>query len=162
LCFALDVAADRGSAAVAVAAPGYVEVVDHRPGVDWLLARCVELSTAYGAPFAVDRFGAAGPTVDALDRAGVPLIVMKAGDVANSAAGFLDALNAGTVDVYPHPALTDALEGAALRPLGDSGGFAWARRLASAPVAPLVATSHALWGVSHLAPEEIRPVAAAM
>jgi hypothetical protein len=162
LCFAVDVAADRGSAAIAVAAPGYVEIADHRPGLEWLIPRCVELSTVYGAPFAADRFGAAGPTVDALERADVPLIVMKAADVANSAAGFLDAINAGTVDVYPSPALTDAVDGAAIRPLGDSGGFAWARRLAAAPVAPLVAASHALWGVSHLAPDEVKPIAAAM
>lgn len=169
LCFSLDVAADRGSAAIAIASPpdsitgrAYLECVDHRPGLEWLIPRAVELSAAYGAAFAVDRFGAAGPTVDALERAGIPLLVMKAGDVANAAAGILDAIHAGTVDVYPSPALSDAVDGAAMRPLGDSGGFAWARRLAAAPVAPLVAASGALWGALHLEPEPARPVAAAL
>ena len=160
LCFSPDVAADRGSAAVAIATPGrYVELVDHRPGLDWLLPRCLELRAAYGAPFAVDRFGAAGPTVDALEHAlgADALIVMKAGDVANAAAGLLDAIIDSTLTVYPSPALTDAVDGAAQRPLGDSGGFAWARRLAAAPVSPLVAISHALWGALHPDP---RPGAA--
>jgi hypothetical protein len=164
LCFSLDVAADRGSAAIAVATPGrYVELVDNRPGLEWLIPRCLELHAAYpGAGWAADRFGSAGPTVDALERAGVALVVMKAGDVANAAAATLDAIVDGSLTVYPSPALTETVEGAAQRPLGDSGGFAWARRLAAAPVAPLVAISHALWGAHHLAPEPPRPVAAAL
>jgi hypothetical protein len=163
LCFSLDVAADRGSAAIAVATPtGYVELVDNRPGLDWLVPRCVELHAAYAAPFAVDRYGAAGATVDALDRTGLPLLVMKSADVANAAAGLVDAITAGPLTVYPSPALTDAVDGAAIRPLGDSGGFAWARRTAAAPVAPLVAVSGALWGAHHLAPEPAKPVAAAL
>ena len=167
VCFSLDVAPDRGSAAIAISVPpdttrpAYVEVVDVGPGVEWLVDRCLERFAVYGAPFAVDRYGAAGPTVDALERAGVPLLVMKAGDVANAAAGFLDAVTSHALDVYPSPDLTDAVDGAAQRTIADTGGFAWSRKAAAAPVPPLVAASHALWGALHLTPE-VRPVAAAL
>ena len=108
--------------------------------------------------FAADRFGAAGPSVDALERAGVPLLMMKAGDVANAAAGILDAITAGTPSPStPSPALTDAVEGAAHTHPSGHGGFAWARRLAAAPVAPLVAASHALWGSNTSPPRKRDP-----
>lgn len=149
-CLGIDVAADRGSAAIAIAtAGGYLEVIEVRPGVEWLVPQALALSRTYAAPVAGDRYGATGPTMDALERAAGDRMVMAAGDTANAAAGFLDALAAGRLEVYPSKPLSEAVAGAVKRPLGDSGGFVWARSAAAAEVAPLRACCAALWGSLH-------------
>ena len=74
---------------------------------------------------------------------------MSTGDVANAAAGILDAVHHRALRVAPSPALSDAVEGAAQRAIGDTGGFAWSRRGSAAPVVALVAASGALWGARH-------------
>jgi hypothetical protein len=159
-CVSVDVAPDRGSAAIAIAtAAGYVEVTDTRPGTGWVVDRALELSRRHSAPIAVDRFGAVGTVADALERAAADLLVMTAADVANAAAGMLDGITGRTLTVYPSVALSEAVDGAAQRPLGDSGGFAWSRKASAAPVAPLVAASNALWGALHLPPPGQKPAA---
>jgi hypothetical protein len=163
VCFALDVEADRSSAAIDVASPaGYLEVVEHSPGLDWAAARLLELQARYAAPIAVYRYGAAGVVVDELERAGAQLLIMNAGEVANAAAGFSDRVTTRTLQVIPNPALTAAVDGAVRRALGDTGGFHWSRRGSAAPVAPLVAGSNALWGALHLPPPDIKPAVYAM
>lgn len=51
--FALDVATDQSSATVAVAWRGadglaQLSIADHRPGVDWVITRAVELARTWG------------------------------------------------------------------------------------------------------------------
>lgn len=167
LCFALDVSADRTAGVIAVGGPGrHVEIVELRPGTEWMPQRALELSAAHGAPIVLDSVGAVGTVKDVIERM-IPtwqrdrdLLVMKTQDVANAAAGFLDAVLNGTLRVWPHPALTAAVEVALTRPLGDSG-FAWDRRRSSESIAPLVAASAALWGSEHLPPTPARPSASA-
>jgi hypothetical protein len=163
VCLAFDVTPARDGAAIAVAdAHGYLAVIEQRPGVEWLEARLRELQHTHGAPIACDRYGAAGPTVDALDRAGAQLLVMGTGDVANAAAGFIDAVHHHALAVVPSAALSDAVEGAAQRPIGDTGGFAWSRKGSAAPVVALVAASAALWGARHAPDPGPIPAAYAM
>ena len=161
LCLGVDVAADRGSAAIAISATSdtnrYVEVVDAHSGTDWVTGGLLELQATHGAPVAIDRFGAVGTVADALELAGANLIPMKTQDVANAAAGLLDDLENGTLSVYPSPALTEAVDGVAKRPLGDGNGFAFSRRASSAPIAPLVAVAAARWGLARLPAPAIRP-----
>lgn len=161
LCLGVDVAADRQSAAVAigVAVPGgppYVEVVDAHAGTEWVADRLRELQATHGAPIAIDRFGAVGTVADDLELSGANLIPMKAQDVANAAAGLLDAIAAARLAMYPAAAVTEAAEGLALRPLGDGNGYAFSRRASAAPVAPMVAIAAALWGLARL-PTPVRP-----
>ena len=160
MCLGVDVAADRGSAAIGVAvstpAGPYVEVVDAHAGTEWVAGRVLELQATHGAPVAIDRYGAVGTVADALELAGAKLIQMKTQDVANAAAGLLDDLEAGHLAVYPSPALTEAVDGVAKRPLGDGNGFAFSRRASSAPIAPLVAVAAARWGLARL-PNPVRP-----
>jgi hypothetical protein len=158
ICLSVALEADRSAAAVGVgAADGYRELVDARPGVDWVTGRVTELAATYGAPVALDRYGATGTVADELERAGVPLLVLKTLDVANAAATFLDQVRNRSARIYPAAALTEAVAGAAMRPLGDTGGFAWSHRDSAAPVAPLVAICGAGWGFEHLPPPAVRP-----
>jgi hypothetical protein len=162
LCFGFDVLPDRaGAAIVAADATGWVEVIAQASDTAWLVPRLLELQAAHRASIACSRFGAAGPAVDDLERAGVDLVPMSTGDVGNAAAGFLDAILQHTLRVRPSPVLGEAVAGAAQRHLSDTGGFAWSRRASAAPVAALVAASNARWGALH-SPPPVRPVVAAL
>lgn len=155
LCFAVDVAFDRTSAAIAVAGPGrHVELVDV-VDVEHVAARALELSRRHDAPLVVDNHGPAATVHDELVRAGADLLPMTSYDVVVAAAGFRDAVVDERVSIWPHPALDEAVEVAGTRPLGD--GWTWSRRGSAGSIAPLVAASHALWGVEHLPPEPVRP-----
>lgn len=180
VCLGVSVEADRSAAAIAVAADnGYRELVSAFPGTDWVVPRVLELQKTYGGAIAIDQYGATGTVADALIRALTPnggkkppeskLRIMSTLDVANATAELLDGINgaakrkadgqAAGLAVYPADALTEALEGAVLRPLGDTGGIAFSHMKSSAPVAPLVALAAAGWGFDHLAPEPARPQA---
>lgn len=162
LCFGFDVLTDRAGAVIVVAdGTGYIEVVAQAPDTTWLVPRLLELQATHRAPIACDRWGASGPAVDELKRAGADLVLMRTGDVGNAAAGLLDAVLRRALRVRPSPVLTEATAGAAQRQLSDSGGFVWSRRASAAPVAALVAASNALWGAQHN-PPPVRPVVVAL
>ncbi len=162
VCVGFDVTPDRAAAAVGLADAGvHVELLDQQPGTDWLVARLTQLAADHDARVACARYGAAGPTVDALERAGVPLLPMTGGDAANAAASITDAIATRTLRVRPSEALTEAVAGAATRRLGDTGGFAWSRRDSAGPVAALVAVSAARWGAQRTDPPT-RPAVYAM
>lgn len=162
VCFGFDVTTDRAGACIVVAdKAGYLEVVAQAPETTWLVPRLRELQAKHRAPIACDRWGASGPAVDELERAGADLVIMTTGDVGNAAAGMLDAITDRALHVRPSPVLDEAVAGAAQRPLADTGGFAWSRRKSAAPVASLVAASNALWGARRTVPPA-RPVIAAL
>lgn len=162
-CFGFDVAPDRGSGAIGTAdATGFVELVDQHDGTDWLVGRLLQLQDRHHQPIACARYGAAGPVVDELERRGAQLLIMTAGDVANAAAGLEDAIAERTLRIRPSVALTESADGVAKRPLGDSGGFAWARRTSASNPAPMIAVSAARWGALHHPGPPARPVVAAL
>jgi len=157
LCVALDVAFDGDTAAVVLAGPHrHLELVDVLP-VDEATRRAFELHRRYGAPIALDKYGPTAGAHDELAAAGAELLEMTAYDVALAAAAFLRGVKARDVSVWPHPALDDAVELAATKPLGD--GWKWSRRISAGSIAPLVAATNALWGLEHLPPAKRAPVA---
>jgi hypothetical protein len=154
-CFGISVAFDRTHAAIAVAGPRrHLELVDVVP-LEQAAARALELQARHGAALAIDNHGPDVTVHDELARAGADLLTMTSYDVAVAAAGFLDAVKAASLSVWPHPALDDAVEVAGTRPLGD--GFAWSHRASAGSIAPLVAVSNALWGIEHMPPPPVRP-----
>jgi hypothetical protein len=162
LCFGFDVLTDRAGACIVVADDtGRIEVIAQASDTTWLVPRLRELQAAHRAPIACDRWGASGPAVDELERAGADLTLMTTGDVGNAAATMLDGILRRTIRVRPSPVLDEAVAGAAQRALADTGGFAWSRRASAAPVAALIAASNALWGAQHN-PPPLRPLVAAL
>lgn len=160
LALGVDVAADRSGAAIVIAGPrNHVEVIEPSIGVavpsdvedarSPAAARALELQAAHGAPIAIDSVGPSGTLRDELERAGAELLPTNLQHVANAAAGFLDLLDAGALEIYPHPALDDAVQIAEKRSAGDAG-FAWSRKTSAGSIAPLVATCAALWGRQRL------------
>jgi hypothetical protein len=144
---AFDVAADRSSASLAIAADRdgtvTVDVVDARPGVAWLPAAVSAARAAHrGARLVADSIVAAS-TVQTLARTRVTVEPVGAADHARACGTFIDRLGAGRLQHRAQPALDDAVLGARRRPLGDA--WLWARTRSQSDISPLVAATLAVW-----------------
>lgn len=152
---ALDVAPDRSSAAVcyaALRADGLpmIQVVRHGEGATWAPKHIAELARVKGASIVIlDGVGPASnlrkDVEDALEGL-CPLRVMTGPEVADACSDIQDAALTEQLRHTGQTELDMALAGAALRTLGERN--AWDRRNASADITPLVAATHALWGLS--------------
>jgi hypothetical protein len=151
VAFAIDMTPERSHAAIAVAGEwrggAHVEVVDHRPGTGWILDRAAELHEKWRPRcWVVDAGGPAGSLIaDLAERLGVEVVQPKAREVAAACGQFFDAVAEQTLSHLDQAPLASALAGAQKRPLGDA--WAWARRLVSVDISPLVAATLAKWGL---------------
>lgn len=152
VCFACDIAPDRSRAAIGVAGVRsdgrrHVEIVDERPGTDWLAERIAALTAAHshiGVVIVNGRSQAASVVPD-LQRLGVQVQETTAAEMAAACGRFHDAVVYGSLRHLGTEDLAAALEGAARRPLGDA--WAWDHRTSTGNIAPLVAVTLALWGL---------------
>jgi hypothetical protein len=135
LRFALDVAEDRSSAAICAFGDGVVELIDHRPGLGWVVERCNELSTRHGGSVAVDYGGPAGVLADQLDRCEA----LNSREVVKACGGLYDAILENRVVFRSDPAFDAAVEGAVKKPVGDN--WVWSRKASVADVSPLMAAT---------------------
>jgi phage terminase large subunit-like protein len=151
VAFAVDVSPDRDSAAIGAARRvdgiSQVDVADHRPGVEWVIPRMVELDQRY-RPIAwvLDPSGPAGSLLPALKQVGIVPTLTGPREMAQACGAFFDAA-VGPNPVLRHldePSLNAALAAATKRPLGDA--WAWSRK--SGDITPLVAATLALHGYS--------------
>lgn len=146
--FAFDVNPQREAAGIVAVGDGpVVEVVDYRPGVEWLTGRICELSERYGAPFALDRSGPAGSFVPELERQKVRLLELDASTSARAAGRFFDRVMAGKIKVCTDTDLDKAVEGAARREHGDT--WSWGRKSSRYDVSLLVAATVACWALEN-------------
>lgn len=167
-CLAVDMSTEREirdrTCSIAVAAKtakgahlqiGYHGSADTTTVVKFLAA-CVEA----GDPVAVviDPKSTAQVLIQPLQRAGVEPELMRPQDVMSSTAGFLAAVDEGRVTHDDDQRMSEALESAKLREIGDAGGVAWARKK-SGTICQLVAASNALWGLSQFEPKAVSPPA---
>ncbi|WP_405769294.1 terminase [Actinacidiphila glaucinigra] len=150
--FAIDMTPERSHAAICVAGEWrggtHVEVVDHRPGTGWLLDRAAELHTKWKPRcWVVDAAGPAGALIAALEeRLGVEVVQPKGRDVAAACGQFYDAVTEQSLSHRDDAPLAVALAGAQKRALGDA--WAWARRVVSVDISPLVGVTLAKWGLT--------------
>lgn len=164
LAFSVDVSKDRSSSSIGLAsqrADGrvHLEVVDRRPGTDWVVPALVRLVKLWDPlVVAVPSSGApAGSLIDDLVTAGITvpedkdaphrgcLVVMRTNDSVEACGQMADALNQGTARHLDQVPLTAAVNGARTRRVGD----AWVldRTSSLTDVAPLVAVTHARWAL---------------
>ncbi|MFJ8743430.1 terminase large subunit domain-containing protein [Embleya sp. NPDC127516] len=172
LAFAIDVAGARDIASIAVASVRpdgrmHVEIVDQRPGTDWLVPALVRLSALW-SPVAVAVAGGspAAALIDDLVAAGLratgqdeplrgDLVIVRPNDVVEACGQIADAMRQGTLVHLDQAPLTGAVNGARTRPVGDS--WAWHRRGSAVDVSPLVAVTLARWALLTLGPQVARP-----
>lgn len=144
--FGVDVNPERSAAAIVAVADGVVEVIEHRPGVGWLVERCREIDGRWGEPFwAVDGRASApiASFIPEMKREGLTLVEIEGGDMTAACGAFYDRVVDGGVKVRRHPSLDAAVEGADRRFVGDA--WTWDRRNSAVDICPLVAATAGLW-----------------
>jgi len=163
--FAIDVTPERSHASICVAGRNgevvHVEVVDNRPGTDWVAKRTRELAEKWAPRCIVIDLGSPagsliGDVTDALKvdpdieddeepRLLAPIVQMKTRDVVQAVGQFYDAVAAGRIVHLGQAPLATALAGARKRDLGEA--WAWARRGVGVDITPLVGVTNARWGL---------------
>ncbi|HZN76013.1 MAG TPA: hypothetical protein VFC00_30650 [Micromonosporaceae bacterium] len=163
ITIAVDITPLREAASIAVYGLredgiGHVELIDHRPGTDWVVARLVQLRERHHpVAIALDAKGPAGSLLVDLSKLDPPIAAPKDAkkpqrgdlaiptmiDVAAACGQFADAVRQGTLRHIDQVQLNVAMGGARSRPLGDA--WAWARKAAEVDISPLVAVTLARW-----------------
>lgn len=162
VAFALDMTPERSHAAIAVAGEWrggtHVEVVDHRPGTGWILDRAAALHEKWSPRcWVVDAAGPAGSLIaDLEERLGIEVVQPKGREVAAACGQFYDAVAEQMLSHLDQAPLAAALAGAQKRPLGDA--WAWARRIVSVDISPLVAATLAKWGLGAEVEDDVDPL----
>ena len=149
-CFSIDVTPDRSAAAIGVAGwradrRRHVEIVDHQPGVDWVIARAAQLEARWRPlPFVIDPGSPAGSLLIDLAAVGVATETITAREYTQGCGQFFGAVRAGQLVHLGQPVLDAAIGAARKRVVADS--WAWARK-AGGDISPLVAVTLAGWGL---------------
>ncbi len=146
---ALDIAIDGrwSSICAAQVADGvtHLDVADRRPGTDWVVERVVELTQRFGLPVHIATTGPATAHVVALERAGVDVVEITAGNVQRAAESFVDAVKNRRVRHLGNVSMSNAIMGAARKVAGDL--WSLGRSNSTADITPLIASTLALAAV---------------
>lgn len=153
--FGVEVALDRKSAAVGMCGPRadeliHLEVVERRPGVEWVLARCIELNAKWSPlAFVIDEGGPAASLIPDFENAGLPVLATTTEDVAAATAWMVDSVAQKTQRHGPQQELDAAVAGAKKRPFRD-GGFGFGRSKSDVEIITLLTVTLAAWGHNQL------------
>jgi hypothetical protein len=140
--FAVDVNPERSTATIVAFGGDVLEVVDHRPGVGWLVDRVLELNEKWHPMWAADA-SPTSPTASLLTPIEAAGCKVEKVNLSVASAALFDAVVDRKVSIRRHPALDDAVAGAAKRPAGD--GWCWSRLRSTVDISPLVAVTLARW-----------------
>ncbi|MDY3666271.1 terminase large subunit domain-containing protein [Schaalia hyovaginalis] len=119
-----------------------------QPGTWWLLDTLADLY-ARGSRLAADDGGPARSITEQARLNSLEVLTLGARDFAAATGDLIEALTTGTVDHNGDPALLDAVNGAALRRLGEAD--AWSRRDSQGPIWELIAATVALRAHTYIA-----------
>lgn len=150
LAFSLAVAPDSAAAAIGVAgyrADGLVhyEVVDYRPGTDWLVDRAAQVTGLRGRTIAVPKAPApASQFIPALRRAGLTVREIGGSEYATACQALYTSFAEKQARHIDQPSLNAAGEGAFRKPTGD--GWVWDPR-STVDICPLIAITVAGWSL---------------
>lgn len=170
----LDVSPDRRSAAISLAgrradAMVQVEVVRHGSGESWVMPEMAKAKAAGISVVGIDGRSQAMAFKADLEAAGWTVLELGPGDQVEACIGLHRDVLAGDrlrhlgdggspngVDV-----LAQALSVAAPRPVGDGGGWAWARKRSDGDITSLVAMTDARWVLPQVEAQHDQPFFAA-
>jgi hypothetical protein len=146
---AVEVDVDRAASVIVTAAAvdGQVgvRIVDQRPGVDWVVDAVAALAPAL---VVVDRAGPASSLIPGLEQSATVLRA-SSNDVADAAAGLVDAVAARRVGHTGDVRFQDAVTWLARRQRGDR----WVFDRSHGDVASIVAASLAVWAIETIPSE---------
>jgi hypothetical protein len=146
--FFLDCSPGMASASITGAAVHdgrpYLELADYRAGVDWLVARAVELRDKYpSARFAMLASGAASALKPDMETAGLDVDELSNQDMGRACAHLQKLVADGALAHSGDVQFARALDGAVKRDIGDDL-WAWSRRK-SADITAIVSATGAAW-----------------
>lgn len=146
--FAVDVPPDRKSAVIVAAGVrpdglGHVEIVERRSGTAWAVDRIAELVRKHKGQVALDPGAPAGGLLVGLQEKRIEPVLVSGREMAQAAAGFLDAATEGQLRHLGDARLAEAVNAGRKKSYGD-GGFTWSRRDVETDISPLVAATVAL------------------
>lgn len=160
VAFAVDVSRDRKWSAIAVAGRradgrGHGEVVDCRPGTDWVVPRMVELTGKWRpCVWLLDPASPAGALIKGLDEAGLRtkcvchgeqgVQLVSAREKAQACGALFDACVNDRFRHLDQPHLNLAVAKAATRPADDV--WVWSRKNSPVDISPLWAVTLAKFG----------------
>ena len=145
--FAIDVPPDRSSAAIGVWGQrsdglGHAEVIDHRPGTDWVVERMADIAKRWSTyDVTIDGAGPAMSLLPELQAAGLEVHLLNTTDVTSACAQMFDAIEAESFRHRDQTNLNAAVAGAKRRPIGDR--WAYGRKSSSIDISPIVAVTFA-------------------
>ncbi len=150
IAFAVDAKPDRSTAAISSAGRRddgrlHTKIVDHRPGMGWIVERLATLNERY-RPVAVvlDPAGAAGSLITELAEVGIEPILVNAREMGQACGAFHNDVVNDQLRHTDQDSLNSALAVATTRNLGDA--WAWDRRRGRGDICPLVAATLATHG----------------
>jgi hypothetical protein len=149
--FAVDIALDRGSAAISVAGirgsdnRTGIQIVEYKNGTGWLLERIKTLHAKWKpVVWIIDKRASAGSLITELEKAEIPVETLQAAEVAHASGMLFDAFRDDTVRHYGQSSFRTAMAGADWRKLSESRAFD--RVNSGADITPLMAAAFAHWG----------------
>jgi hypothetical protein len=144
VAYAIDASPDLRSAAIAASDGTTVKVLEHHPGVKWVVPALLGHRMSRPGPVLVDPRSPAGALLVDLEEAGVEVTTVAAQDHAQACGGLLKAVMDDELVHVGQAALNEAVSAAVRRPYGDA--WAWDRRNTAQDISPLVAVTLARWG----------------
>ncbi len=148
---AVEVALDRSTATVGACwwqdGRPHMEIVEERPGVDWVHHRILELAARYeGSKVVLDGGTEAAALAEPLEAAGLEVEALTTARRVAACGAFHDHATNGTLSHNDDPAFADALVAARWKDVGD-GARVFSRRKSRGDIAALYAGVLALWGL---------------
>lgn len=153
LALSLDVPPDRSSATIGLAAfrddeRTHIEIVDRRPGLDWV-GPALETLAAKLKPVAIvlDGGGAAAVLIPELRERRVRTIQATARQYGQSCGAFFDLAMQGALVHIGQTELDTAVDAARRAPMGDTL-WKWSRKDTLSDISPLCAATLAVHGLN--------------
>jgi Phage Terminase len=155
--FALYVTPDRGWAAIAasglneasnfhVEITSYQDEIDTRSGTDWVVPRLADMKTRFPAlRVAMSADSAAKSLQPELERLGIPVDLLPAGQVKAACGLFYDRTVNGSLRHLGQPQLTAALFAARKHQEDGETAWKWGHRRSTGGICELYAATLALW-----------------
>lgn len=160
VAMAVDISPARDRASIVAVGEGqdgrrHVELIDTRPGVNWLIPRMLQLNAKWRpVAWVLDGSAPVRSLIVELETKGIKrsgmepargdLWAMTTQDLGAACGAYTDAVRAGTVQHPDQPEMAAALAVTKSKPMNDS--YRWARRIADGDITPTVGATLALAG----------------
>lgn len=143
LRFGVDATRDRDAGAIAAGDGKVIELLEHRPGVGWMVDRAAELAVKWQGVVVLDGTGPVAYMAKDLRDKGVQVEVLSAGDVAQQCGRIYDDIADRRVAFARRGRVWDRMEkavaGLAEKPSGDR--TVWSRDASTADISPFYAAT---------------------